>query len=260
MNDETEQDELLAWQPPELVERARTYARREAQSAEKRALAQEKRGKRTHGAGPAGKRPGLSLGLLCASAALLIAVLALNLAGPWAGEARANRGAAGNVLYAAVGALWLLACALFLLPWPESKAQGRKAALTVLFGLQTAAVAAMGVLQLLAGSAEAAARAGQVVFGAALLLLLSPGLWLLIGLLCGRSFERLAALVQVIVALIGLTALKRNPVPNLVVLLQGLVFAAFLLTWPVLTRPVRIAKGKQAPSRSDATEKTGGDV
>jgi hypothetical protein len=244
MNDEDSEHEPLEetlqdWQPPELLARQQQTAARDARSAERIAKKQRKRkGKgKVFGVPPAGKHKALALAALAVSGVGMALHAVLNLVGPFAAEALRNRGALGLALY--VGALAVFAglCVVFLLPLPR-----RRMLLTAVLLLQLALNTAQGVCKLLhdapTTSASSPARGVMATFGATILLLLSPSLWLLLGALRRKSTERFAGMAQMATLLLGLGGMQAAPVLSAIALAQNAGMFLLLCTWPVLARPV----------------------
>jgi len=226
-------DDLLNWMPPELVERARYTAEKDAKTFE------PKKRRLNLVTPPAGKRKKLSL------AALLCGVLLLA-----ANTVLSATGANGQLAVMQKSRLWFalwmtgqaaMLCVYLLSLLPLSKEMRRPALLTVL-GTVLIANSVSGIIVSLRqeGDFPLAFLIGMIVFSSLLILAFSPELWLMLGVLRGKTTEKLSAMMGSVILLISLIMAKRDAAAYLSALkfVQGLCYVTLLFSWPVLERPV----------------------
>lgn len=249
------------WMPPELIERARQTALRDANTQEKleaKRVKKEKRGQRGLRTPPAGRHRILSAACAVLSLLLLAARAALRFWGPFAAAERARAGPVGlalGLLSAAAASALLL---IILLPiYPRSY----RIAMPVLLGSALLLSFAQAVTISMHTSSQSAAPPPAVnAFGGALLAtLLSPLPWLLLGALRRRNTEKFAALLLGIVLgitllMAGMQLLVRLVRPETPLTIspltavdaaQNLFFFLLLLSWPVVSRPILWKKNKE---------------
>ena len=250
----TEQDD---WMPPELVERARLAAERDAGSLEKREAKRAKEEKRRQrGIGlrypPAGRHRGLSAAFGVLSLLALLAGALLSFVGPFAAAELENEGPQGRLLgLLSLAALFALLLVM-LLPVPK---RAYRPALLALLGAALPLHLAQGMATALHRYPEGTATMQAIpnaILGAAVVTLLSALPWLLLGAARRRNTEKLAALflgIALSISLFGilaqlLPARPGQPAPDPVRpvqqinVLQNLFFLLLIVTWPVLSRPV----------------------
>jgi len=272
MND----DDLLNWMPPELVERARVQAERDAQSAAPgksgrfgRTRAQQKPVRYVEP--PRGEHRGRSL------AAAVLGALLLTGGSLWQAlgtRAPASRGTLWLALWAIGQAAGLCVYLLCLFPMgnilpirnsvptssslptgnkdPAEKKLRRPALIAalgahLLFGMAASVVAE---LRKGPGNDSPAVWITAMVIAPLLALAFAPGLWLLLGALRRKTTEKFAAFtagVSLAVGLLGLiltltggkAATAQPPVHiSALNLAQSLCFLYLIATWPVLDRAV----------------------
>ena len=229
----TTEDELLAWVPPELVERAHATAEKDA-------------GRKPDGSGkmgrqrvnyaqpPAGSRRGLSLAALAGGILFLLSGTVFSAVSI---NSVQKTGPLAFALWMAGQVLSLCIYLLCLIPLGKKP---RRALLMAAIGANLAS----GIAALMASSEH---KAGSIALSIFFGLFLSPNTWLLVGLLRRRTAEKLAVLMGGIflgisfLGLVGTLASGKAATPvhvTAINLAQGLCWLALLATWPVLDRAV----------------------
>jgi hypothetical protein len=239
-------DDLLNWQPPELVARANDYAARDAAVAanvqEKQARSAKRQARK--GQPPVGKHPRLSLGALC----VCVIFTVLDMAQTYVfrasyEEALKSRGLLGLALGTALAVVFIALMLVILLPLRR-----RRAVLAIALGLWIFIAGAQCVVTMLHGNAgvSAARLVAATAAGTLVILLLSPPLWLLIGCLRGKSTERLATALLLALAVVTVLSQRAKPLVCALSLVQNLSYALLLFSWPVLTKPMLQMEDKAA--------------
>ena len=241
-------DDLLDWMPPELVERSRKYEERDANT--KQPKIKKKRVSFTEP--PRAKRRGFSLAALAGGALVMAVSTSLSAMGNHGAQALAEKGRVWLALWLAGQAFTLCVYLLFLLPMPKKP---RRAALILTLGGGLAFGLAASMTNMMPVESESVSLAAQIItifFALLLALAFSPNLWLMLGALRRKTTEKFSVLmggVNLAVSLLGLvTTLARGDtgMGTLVTALnigQGLCFLCLLATWPVLDRAV-LPKGE----------------
>ena len=228
MNDgfQATEDELQDWVPPELIERARVAAERDAASRQQQ---QKKQPRRRQKAERKSHR-GLAAVMLGLSIALLLAGVVTRLLAE--GKQRGRLAA-----HIAVAVLTVLVQIKLLLPM---KKFSHRKALLVLLPLNLAAIYTAYAWALRTVSPPAENRTSWLVMSIILtvaMAALSPTLWLLFGVARGKRTERLAAVMAFV--LLGIQLLSRAmAVTDVLGYVQSAAFALALLAWPVTQTPV----------------------
>jgi len=241
-------DDLLNWMPPELLERARRYEERDANTKQPKS----KKKRVDYTVPPKGKRRGLSLGALAGGALVMAVSTALSSMGKYGARNAAEKGRLWLALWLTGQAFTLCVYLLFLLPLPKKP---RRAALMLTLGAGLAFSLAASMTNMLPVESESVSLAFQLItilFALLLALAFSPNLWLMLGALRRKTTEKFSVLmggVNLAISLLGLiSALARGNagVGTLVTalnLVQGLCFLCLLACWPVLDRAV-LSKGE----------------
>ena len=240
------------WIPPELAERAKITAERDAATAEKLANSAEKKKKRKPLGPPETRNPRFAF--IVSGICLLFFLAgyaATYLTEPPVGSPRK--------ILSWIGAVFSVLIYLkFMLPVLK---QHHKLILGILLAGKLICNSATAVIDALA-EADAANQASGLV-SVVFLLLVSPMFWLLYGILRRQSSEKRAAIIQFVVfiilflillvtAIIWLVnRLQGKPydnellrLPRLFSMLQGAGLALLLMNWPVLDRPAGFEKAK----------------
>ena len=231
-----EEEDLLEWMPPELVERARTAAERDAHSAERR-TSRQKKDKRGRAA---------ALAVICSGLQLAAIFFAL-----FGRRTEEIKGALSLTAHLLLAVLMLLVYLVFLLPWPQDERRKALAALTLLccavFFVRGAAVMRRG----------SAAEIVASCLGMLILVVLSPVPWLMLGAL-RRKHMRVAAVMAFLAVALALfvnaakaanAQMTGEPAPDkaaaytLLGYLQNLLLGVLLLVWPVVEQPILTKKG-----------------
>lgn len=190
---EEKYNEAEDWVPPELLERARTAAERDAQSLQRRESGEMTgKGKRQQMIKPRREFPRTAAGAMIACMALPVLDWLFKLLG--VGGAALSKSRAELVFAAAVAVVTLLACLVMLLPMPKLR---HRIWLAPVLGLNLGLNYVLGLLQN-SVMENAAARALSVA-GAMLFL---PVIWIFIGVVTRKRTERFAALSAALAAVI----------------------------------------------------------
>jgi hypothetical protein len=233
-------DDLLDWMPPELVERARQTAERDAGAAPPRA----KRRRADYTKPPGGRRPLFSLAALAGGALLLAVGTALSATGARGAQGLAEKGRPGFALWLAGQSATLCVYLFCLLPLGR---RARRPALAAALGAGLALSLAASLAAMLRGGRGKGIELLSVAFAALLTMAFSPNLWLILGMLRRRTTEKFSALMgsaNLAVGLVGLIAAlaghkaDRSTAFTALSLAQGLCYLALLASWPVLDRAV----------------------
>jgi hypothetical protein len=235
--------------PPELLERARVSAERDAKTQEKLQARQDRyRGRGRLGAPPGGRHRALA----AAWAVLSLLGLAAGVAGSFAtaelGRADPLGAALGLLRVAATAALLLVA----LSSLPPKKYRAALLALLAAGVLLTFAQSFVGTLRSPSENAPLP-PAANAIGGALFATLFSAQPWLLLGAARRRSTERLAALLLGISMGLFLFVILAQPLIRLanpgkelevtpwdfVGMSHQLFLFLLLLSWPVVSRPLR---------------------
>ncbi|MDR0531195.1 MAG: hypothetical protein LBG83_03925 [Oscillospiraceae bacterium] len=260
MESEESNETLSEWLPPELAERARVAAARDAQTAERIAAKKTKdrdkknRKDREPPKPPEPRNPRFALAITLLGLALYLArEVATALAAP-------GRAAGVAALNYAAAACTALVYVKFLV--------GRRWHKPVL-GALLALGLGCGVASALWSTALEPERSQRAIgyASAALALILSPMFWLLYGLLRRQSAERRAGLMQLVVLIISLLSLLLGGAARLMNLAQqkpaaaeplitperalnffeGVALLFLLMNWPVLDRTILGEKKPDSP-------------
>jgi hypothetical protein len=234
-------DDLLGWMPPELVERARAYEERDAGAGQPKG----KRERMSFTAPPGGRHRALSLAALAGGAMLLLLGTLLSATGARGAQALLEKGRLWFALWLAGQAATLCVYLLCLLPLGQKP---RRPALAAALGAGLAfALAASVTTMAPRGGDSLPFRIISIFFALLLAMAFSPNSWLLLGLLRRRSSERFSALmgsVNLAISLFGLTAALAKgktdasaPITALG-LVQGLCYLCLVASWPILDRAV----------------------
>jgi len=248
------------WLPPELVERAKITAERDAATAAKLADGADKKQKRKPLGPPEARNPRFAF---VVSGICLLLFLA--------GSAAAYQTDAAGSLLAQIlswvsAAFSVLIYLKFMLPVLKKH---HKLILGILIAVKVLCSSAAAIITSLAETDRTKMASGLVA--AALALAISPMFWLLYGIVRRQSSEKRAALIQLASSAILLLSLliaaiawlvnrlKGKPfssdlftLSRLFNLLHGVGIVFLLMSWPVLDRPAGFEK--PAPSEQSATE------
>lgn len=261
MNEENtpqEQDDLLNWMPPELVERARITAEKDAK------LYAPKKRRTNFSTPPKGDKPRFSLAALLCGALLQVLLIALMAVGANAQEAVQRNGRLWLALWLVSQACILCVYLLYLLPLGR---ETRRPVLATMLAASLASSAAFGIAQLPSqkGDYPMWAVVASAAFMVLLEMALKPNLWLLIGLLRRKPTEKFSALMGwaafalvtfgLITALAGKNTGPVSPPHYVTVLtmLSHLCHLGLIHTWPVLDRAV-LSKQTEGASTDGQSE------
>jgi len=236
-------EDLLDWMPPELVERARQTAEKDAGIATRKT----KKSRADLTTPPEGKSRPFSLAALAGGALLLIPVTYLSATGAGGAQNLLEKGRLWLALWLVSQAATLCAYLLCLLPLREAK---RRSALVLALGAGLAFALAASAANMLRGTGGNTAPSLQIaalVVSMLLAMAVSPNLWLILGVLRRRSTEKFSALMGginlgigalgLLAALAGGKADALTPITALS-LVQGLCYLCMLISWPILDRAV----------------------
>ena len=235
-------DDLLGWMPPELTQRARYTAEKDAGI-----YPSKKKKKMDFTKPPAGKHRALSLAMLIGGAVLLALSTTLAASGANGEQAVLEKGRIWYALWIIGQAASLCVYLLFLLPLSSDM---RRPALFTIMGAGLLSSLGGGLTALLGQRGDYALGfvIASIVFTLLLALAFTPSVWLLLGLARRRTSERAAAVmgcVNILIQLIGLigklTGSGTDSPPAYVTALdivQCACFVTLLFNWPVLEQPV----------------------
>jgi len=240
------------WLPPELVERAKITAERDAATAEKLANDAEKKQKRKSLGPPEARNPRFAF--LISGVCLLLFLAGFI-------ESYLTKPPASlleNILNWVATGFSVLIYLKFMLPVFKKH---HKLILGILIAVKVLCSSASTVIAALAETDPT--KKSSSLFAAGLALLISPMFWLLYGIIRRQSSEKRAALIQLAVSavllillLIGAIAwfinrIKGNPfnsdmftLSRLFNLLHRTGMVLLLMNWPVLDRPSSFEKAK----------------
>ena len=235
-------DDLLNWMPPELIERARRYEERDANTQPPK----DKKKRIDYTKPPKGRHRTLSLAALAGGALLLVIGAILSLIGENGTQAMLEKGRLWLALWLAGQAGTLGVYLLCLLPLGKS----RRPALVFALGAGLVFGLAASVTVMLRGDRGEASPAFQIVtviFSLLIAMAFHANTWLILGALRRKTTEKFSALmggVNLAISLLGLiTTLARGNADTAVLvtalgIVQGLCYLCLLVSWPVLDRCV----------------------
>jgi len=232
-------DDLLNWMPPELIERAREYAQRDANTNPIKG----KKKRIDYAVPPKGNHWALSLATLAGGALLLVIGTFLQGTGSLALKALEDKGDLWFSLWLAGQAGTLCVYLLCLLPLDKKL---RRAALVLALSVSLAFGLAASVTAMRPGEQNRVSPAVQIVtviFSLLIALAFHSNTWLILGALRRKTTEKFAALmggVNLAISFIGLlTGLgEAGALITALGIVQGLCFLCLLASWPVLNRAV----------------------
>ena len=224
-------DNLADWIPPELVERARVAAERDALTAERLARPKQKRRKREGLGAPEPRNPRFAFVVAGLCAAFLLAGRAAGLLAGRSAGGLGDEGFAVALFDWASSLFTLLLYLRFMLP---VRKEAHRLALGVLLGCRLASDAAFAAATALAGPERSRV---PTLFLAALMS--SPLILLLYGLLRRRSTEKAAGILQLllVVTVLPIALYNAFTAQNVMKLLQAGCMVFLLINWPVLAMP-----------------------
>lgn len=249
------EDDLLGWMPPELTQRARYTAEKDAGI-----YPSKKKKKVDFNRPPAGKHRTLSLAMLIGGAVLLALSTTLAAAGANGEQAVLEKGRIWYALWIVGQAASMCVYLLFLLPLSRDM---RRPALFTIMGAGLLCSLGGGLIAILSqrGDYPLGFMIATTAFTLLLALAFTPSVWLLLGLARGKTSEKAAAVmgcVNVLVQLIGLigklTGSGTQTPPAYVTALdvvQCVCYVILLFNWPVLERPVLLQEAPAAPDESE---------
>lgn len=256
-------DELMDWVPPELVERARLTAEREEKAAQ---MPSGPPKAKSFARAPKGKNKTLALAMLAGAILFLLVGTILAGTGNNAQISVANKGRVWLVLWLTSQALVLCMYLLFLLPL---KRDMRRPSLITIMGAYLVFTAVSGGITLMKqddGGSTLGVRIAAMVVATLIVLLLTPAFWLFRGALRRRSAEKAAALMCFINVFVtffslistltkGAAATAATPVyVSALEVAQGICFFILLTQWPVLDRPVLGPDEQIGAEENESTE------
>ena len=237
-------DDLLNWMPPELIERAREYAQRDANTNPIKG----KKKRIDYAVPPKGNHWALSLATLAGGALLLVIGTFLQGTGSLALKALEDKGDLWFSLWLAGQAGTLCVYLLCLLPLDKKL---RRAALVLALSVSLAFGLAASVTTMRPGDSESISPTAQLVvilFSLLIALAFHANTWLLLGVLRRKTTEKFSALmggITLAISLLGLLAglSETGALVTALGIAQGLCFLCLIATWPVLDRAL-LPKGE----------------
>ena len=254
---EAPDDDLLAWEPPELTQRAILAAEKDAGIYRSKKI-QRKRKEKLLDSPPAGRHGKLALVFLLGAALFLALGAILAATGANGQQAMQEKTQQGFALWMSGKAAVL--CVLLLFFLPLDKAIRRPMMFTMMLAslIFNAAGELIGPIRNVTADAAAVVAEGvtvgvhvaSLIVFTLFLLAFYPEVWLLLGMVRRKSRERLAAvlscvtvftfLMMVISNLTNPETITRPVYLTVIDVLQWSCYVALLFTWPVLDRPVSI--------------------